>query len=445
MAKLKREIDLSDIILFGVGIIVGAGIYVLMGKAAGIVGNSLWISFLFAAFVSMFTGLSYAELSTMYPKEAAEYVYVKKASNDSFLAFLIGWLIIITGVVSAAAVSLGFAGYFNNLVLPLIFSGIGIEELSNLTNILIIPVALVLIGILSFINYWGIKESSKTNIVFTIASVSGLILIIALGFLFGNFNKNFFVGPENVFDFNLIFAATGLIFFAYIGFEDIVNLSEETKNPKRTIPRALIGAIVITSFLYVLTAITTLSLADYQELSSSEAPLALAASKTPLGINAYLILSVIALCATVNTVLIILIVGSRMIYGMSKERSLPKFLSKIHPKRHTPWIAIILIMIFSMIFVLLKNISLVASITSLTALLTFAAVNLSLIILRYTKPHFQRPFKTPLNIGRFPLFGFVGLLSCGFIIYHIIKFETNALLIGTAAVIIGAIVYKGRE
>ena len=186
--KLKRAINLFEVIFFGVGVIIGAGVYTLIGRAAGVAGNSLWISFLIAALASIFTGLSYAELSTMYPKNAAEYVYVKKASNSSFLAFIIGWMIIITAVVSVATVSLGFAGYFSELVVPYLIPNIT-SEIANMSSTLTIPIGFALVAILSIVNYMGIKESSWMNILFTSIEIIGLVIVIILGMFFGNFNN----------------------------------------------------------------------------------------------------------------------------------------------------------------------------------------------------------------------------------------------------------------
>ncbi len=419
--RLKRELGLFEVTAYGVGIIIGAGVYALIGSAAGLAGNMLWLAFVIGAAVSVFTGLSYAELSSMFPKEAAEYVYVKRAYGNDYMAFLLGWLIIFTGVVSITTVSLGFAGYFNSLF--------------NLGNpVLLIPVASILIALLSFVNFSGIKESSKMNILFTSMTILGLLIVIALGAdKIGTVDYT-----QNVGSFSGVFAAAALIFFAYIGFEDIVNVSEETKKARKIVPRALILAVIITTVLYVLTSVSVVSLASWQELSQTPAPLAYAVSKSFLGTNAQLIVSVIALFATAGTVLGILIVTSRMIYGMSNEKSLPKILSKIHKKTKTPYTAIIIVAISSMIFLFYGSIREVAEITSLGALATFTAVNLSLIWLRHTQPQIKRPFKVPLNIGKHSVLPFFGIISTLFMIT-----QFNLSLIGFAIIlfIVGTITY----
>jgi APA family basic amino acid/polyamine antiporter len=413
--SLKKEIGLFEATSYGVGIILGAGIYVLIGPAAGIAGNSVWISFIIGALISSFTGLSYAELSTMFPKAAAEYVYTKKAFKSELLAFLTGWLIIFTGAVSASTVALGFASYFKALFnYPVIFT------------------ALILIVLLSLVNFCGIEESSRANILFTAAEITGLLLVIFLGMSkFGRIN--YFETPS----ISGIFTAAALMFFAYLGFEDVANIAEETENPEKNLPRALILSVLITAMFYVLVALSTVSLADWMVLGGHDAPLAYAASKV-MGDTAFSVMSYIALFATANTVLIISIVGSRMIYGMAKGGALPLTLSKVHFKTRTPWMAILCIMSFSMFFTLLGDIKLVASITSFGVFITFALVNLSLIWLRYRKPELKRPFKAPINIGKFPVIAFLGLSSCALMVT---RFDLNTVLFGAFVIGLGIIVH----
>jgi APA family basic amino acid/polyamine antiporter len=413
---LQRSISLFEAVAYGIGIILGAGIYVLIGPATGLAGNSVWVSFIIGAIISSFTGLSYAELSTMFPKAAAEYVYVKRAFKNELLAFLTGWLIVFSGIVSMSAVALGFASYFTAIFsTPIIFT------------------ALFLIFLLSILNFFGIENSSRVNIIFTIIEIVGLLLVVFLGI--GKFGSvNYFEAPN----ISGIFAAAALMFFAYLGFEDIVNIAEETTKPEKTLPRALVLSIIITTIFYVLVALSVVSLANWQTIQSSDAPLSFVVS-TVLGESGFSVMSYIALFATANTVLITSIVGSRMIYGMANDGALPKILSKIHPKTKTPWIAISLMMIFSMIFIFIGDIELVANITSLGVFFTFALVNLSLIWLRYKKPDQKRPFKVPINIGRFPIVSFLGLLSS---IIMVTQFDFVVVIFGLLLMATGAIIYK---
>ncbi|MCW4039238.1 MAG: APC family permease [Candidatus Bathyarchaeota archaeon] len=414
--SLKQKIGLFGLTASGIGIILGAGIYAIIGEAARLAGPSVWLSFLLGAFISAFTGLSYAELSTSIPKAAAEYSYMQEATQNSLASFLVGWIIIITESVAAAAVAISFGGY-----------------LSGLFGTPKIVFALALLVGLSLLNYLGIELSNQINIVFTIIEVVGLLIIIALGIpLLGSMDYLSF--PQG---FNGILQGSALIFFAYIGFENIANLAEESKNPFKDMPRAIIVSIIFTSFIYVLVALSAVSLVDWRELSQSTSPLALAASKA-LGQSAFNLLSVIALFATANTVLILLIVCSRTIFGMAREGRLPKPLSNLSNKG-SPTPAIALSLGLAVAFSLLENLSLVVEITNLGTFITFTSVNLSAIILRVREPDKQIPFKTPFQIGKIPIIPLIGLLSSGLLITQLSQL---AIIIGGITILVGFSFYR---
>ncbi len=411
--KLKREVGLFGATLTGVGIILGAGIYVLIGKAAGLAGNAVWMSFLFAALLAALTGLSYAELSSMFPKAGAEYEYTRAAFNKR-LAFIIGWLIVLGGFISSATVALGFSGYFHGLFgTPIILTG------------------MILIIIMSFILFYGIKDSVWLGVLFTFIETGGLIFIIILGFPH--------IGSVNYFEFpslNGIFHAAALVFFAFIGFEEITKLSEETKKPEKNIPKALLLAIVITTIIYVLVAISSVSVLNWAVLGESTSPLADVASKS-LGPYAFLMLSVTALFSTFNTVLLVMLATSRIIYGMAKSYN--SRLSLIHSKRRTPWVAIGLTCLLSILFLFLGKIEFLANMTNFMIFLTFFIVNLSVIKLRYSKPDVDRKFKTPINIGKFPVIPLLGVFSCVFLLFNI---GLNVILYSVAVVVVGLFFYE---
>lgn len=404
--------------MYGIGMMLGAGIYVLIGEAAGTAGNTLWVSFIIGAIAAIFTGLSYAELSSMFPKSAAEFIYVKKAFNNEFLAFLVGWLIIFTSIVSAATISLGFGGYFAGLL--------GSD---------IVISAVILIITLSFISFYGIRESSWMNILFTIIEVGGLFLIIYVGFTFPSNNfVNYFESPSGI---SGIFLAVPLIFFAYTGFNNIVNIAEETKNPRRVLPKALLFSIAITTVIYILVSLTVIRVIDWQELGKSVAPLADVAGES-LGPVAYTLLVAIALFSTSNTVLISLVTGSRIIYGMSEQGSLPSFFSDIHYKTRTPWVATLIVMAATITFVFAGDMVTIANITVFSIIITFALVNASLIRLRYTEPDLDRLFKVPFSVGKFPVLPFLGLITS---LSGIILFEVSVLAIGITVIALGGLFY----
>jgi APA family basic amino acid/polyamine antiporter len=412
--ELKRVLGLWEVTLSGVGIILGAGIYALIGEAAGLAGNAVWMAFAISALVALFTGLSYAELSSMFPKASAEYEYTSQAFGRR-PAFVIGWLIIFSGAIGAATVALGFAGYFNALL--------GAPR---------IPSALVLVVILSGIIFVGIKQSAWVAIVFTFIEALGLVIIVTLGIsYFGSVDY-----LEMPFGFSGLFQASALIFFAFIGFEEIVKLSEEAIDPERTIPRALILAITASIVLYILVALSAVSVLGWQELSLSDAPFANIAYAA-LGKNAFFVLSIIALFSTTNTVLLMLLAASRIIYGMADSSSLPKVLGKVHPVTRTPWIAILVSMILCMGFVLLGDIAFVANVNNFTVFVTFITINAALIFLRYRKPEISKPFKVPLAIGRFPLLPFLGMVLN---IFMLTQLTPEVMAIGIGLTVVGILV-----
>lgn len=412
---LKRELGLLEAVLCGVGIILGAGVYVLIGQAAGMAGNAVWMSFLLAAFLAAFTGLSYAELSSLFPKSGAEYVYVRN-SMGRFIAFLVGWMIFISGIIGASAVSLGFAGYFKSLFgSPIVLT------------------AIALILIVSIINFVGVKQSALLAVVSSLIELAGLIIVIFIGLPYIG-SVDYFEIPE----ISGIFGAAALVFFAFIGFEDIVKLSEETRNPRKTIPKALLLAIAITTIVYISVAISVVGMMDWKMLGVSQAPLADAVAKG--GVPGWL-MPVIALFATGNTVLLLLLANSRIIYGMAKSNTLPRVLAAIHPRTRTPWVAIFSLMILSMLFVLAGDIKIVANLTNFAVFVTFIAINASVIILRY-KFRKKRQFKVPLNIGKFPVIPALGIAFCLFMLGNV---GIDILAYGTGLLVAGMIIYKFLE
>ena len=418
MSELKRHMGLFHLTMYGVGLILGAGIYVLIGEATAFAGNSVWISFLLGIIVAMFAGLSYAELTSLFPKAAAEYTFVKHAFKNNFLAFIIGWLTAITSMITAATVSLGFGGY-----------------LSQFVNLPITVSAILLIGILSVVNFIGIKESAWANTIFAIITAGGLILIIFLGMTFETTESiDYFEAPNGTTGIILAFV---LIFFAFIGFEDMANVAEEVKRPKKTLPRAIILSVIITGIIYILVSLSVVRVVNWEELGQSAAPLAAVAERS-LGIGGSITLSAIALFATASTVLITLVAGSRILYGMAYNKSLPLSLGKIHSKTKTPWIAVIGILITSIAFALIGDIVIVANITVFAVVITFAMINLSVIVLRYTEPDLKRSFKVPVNIRRFPI---LPLFGFGVTVYMAIQFEMEVMLVGLAIISAGALFY----
>jgi basic amino acid/polyamine antiporter, APA family len=395
--RLKRTLGLWKATIAGIGIILGAGIYAVIGVAAGSAGNALWIGFLIAGLVAGLSGLSYAELSSIFKRNAAEYDYVKKAFTKP-IAFIVAIMILFAAIFVASAVALAFGGYFQSI-----------------TGLSVFWVALGLLIVLTIINIKGIELSTTLNIVFTFIEAAGLVFIILLGLKhFGS--VNYFEMP---FGFSGVLQSTALVFFSFLGFESIVKLAEETKDPGKTIPKAILYSVAITTIVYVLVALSVVSIVDWKMLSTSLSPLADVAGSA-LGAYTFLIIAVVALFSTTNTVLMEMVTASRMIYGMAREKVLPKHWGLVNIKWQTPHYAILAVSFFSFIFLLFNNLERVASLANFFTFLTFAMVNLSVIVLRYTYKK-KRLFRVPVSIGKLPLLPLLGgLLSLGMLYYVVL-------------------------
>lgn len=400
MSELRRELGLFEALVYGVGLILGAGIYAILGEATGVTGGSIVLSFILAALIASLTGLSYAELSSLFPKAEGDYIFVHEAFDHEIFSDLTAFGRLSMGVISSAAVALAFSGY-----------------LSSFFAAPAIPIAILLVAMMTVINYWGIELSTKINIVFTAIEVAGLLIIIwVAGGAWGN--ADVLHAPNGTFG---VVHAAFLIFFAYLGFGSIVNLSEETDAASITIPRAIILSIAITTILYVLVGLSSVALVDWKVLGQSASPLAEVA-RAGWGPTGASVLAIIALFSTMNTVLILQISTSRLLYGVSKTeyRVFPALLSRIHPARQTPHYAVILVGIATLPFIFLGDIGIVAGLANLMLLIVFVLVNAALLKLRYQRPDLERGFRTPLNIGWISLTAIGGLLSSlGLIVFYL--------------------------
>lgn len=358
---LKRSLSLPLITLYGLGTIIGAGIYVLIGEVAGQAGLYAPIAFLLAAVIAAFTAFSYAELVSRFPRSAAEAVYVKAAFNSQSLAALTGWSVVLVGVVSSATIANGFVGYLGLF--------------ATLPDTLIIVLLVIGLGLLAA---WGISESVWVAATVTILEIGGLLLVLGLtGDSLAELPQRW---PELMPGFSMnawlgIMLGAFLAFFAFIGFEDMVNVAEEVKNPQRNLPLAIILALVLSSTLYILVAlVATLALVP-EKLAGSEAPLALLLehrgySSTGIGI--------ISLIAVVNGALIQIIMGSRMVYGMAQQHGAPALFAKVNGYTRTPVFATALITLLVLVMALWLPLVTLAKLTSYITLLIFAAINLAL-------------------------------------------------------------------
>lgn len=426
MVELKRALGLFEATMLGIGLILGAGIYVVIGRTAEHAMNAIWASILIAGAIAFLTGLSYAELSSLFPRASSSYFYVKKGLRREILAFLVGWLIFFEAACGASTASVGFSSYFLSLL--------GIKSKAWL-----LIVSLSLIALLSFLNYLGIEESAKLAILFTFFEALGLILIIALGFLFGS-QPNYFQFP----DFFSLMNGAALIFFAYVGFELMAATSEETKEARKTMPKAIILALLITGVLYLLVGLSVVRLLPWQNLAKSHAPLADAASKV-LGQFGWFLIAFIALFATSNTVLGFLVTSSRISYGMAKDGMIWGALGKVG-KRRTPTNAILLAALVASFQVLLAGLSketyavidVVAKASNLGALVAFIFVNLSLVALR--RNGVRGGFSIPFSLFGFPLLPLIASLLCITTIF--ISFHEFSVWIGLLSIMVLGLIFR---
>lgn len=353
---LVRRLGLPSATLAGLGVILGSGIYVLVGVAAGEAGNAVWLSFLVAAVAAGLTGLSYARLGRLRPKNAPEFQYLDMAFGRR-PAFLAGWLVLWATVISTAAVALGFAGYLYHLLdVPILLGAIGLVLASSLVAFL------------------GIGESMLLAIMLTVPTVAGLLVIIVIGLPhLGDMDP-----LEMPVGISGVVSAASLVFFAYLGFEGMANLSEEMRNPERDLPRAIILALGISTLLYILVSLAAVSVLGWRGLSQTPAPLAAVAAQV-FGARADLAISLMSLAATSSTALILLLTASRAMWAMSCAGALPMTFCVIGKNHRTPWLTIILVTVFASLFAAFRNIGEVAEFTNFAVLLAFAGVNASAI------------------------------------------------------------------
>ncbi len=364
---LQRRLGLALLVLYGTGITVGAGIYVLIGVVAGHAGIFAPWSFVVAAAVMALTVASYAELSTRFPVSAGEAAYVRAAFQSRAFATAIGLLTVVTGVVSSAAVTVGSAGYIRQFVdLP--------QD----------SIVVMLVLALGAVAAWGILESVVLASLFTLIEVGGLLTVVVAG-IHADLPIAATIAhlpPLNATALSGIGFGSLLAFFAFIGFEDLANVVEEAKVPHRDIPRAMVLTLGISTILYVLVAAVAISAVSVERLSSSSAPLSLVFREVA-GINPATI-SAIAIVATLNTILAQMTMAARVIYGLAREGELPAIFARVHPRTGTPLVATGCIAALVVPLALFVSLTPLAESTSLATLALFALVNLALLRLRYS-------------------------------------------------------------
>jgi len=408
--ELRRVMGPKLLLLFIVGDILGTGVYALTGKVAAEVGGAAWVPFLVAFGIAMITAFSYLELVTKYPQAAGAALYTHKAFGVHFLTFIVAFTVMCSGITSASTASRAFA---SNLA-----KGFGLD--SDNTS-LIMVLSLAFMAVVALVNLRGVAESVKANIVLTLVELSGLLLVILVGFFALTAGKTdfsrtmVFESPSDKSAFLAVTAATALAFFAMVGFEDSVNMAEETHDPVRTFPKMMITGIGVTGVIYILVALFSVAIVPVGELGKSETPLVTVVETAAPSVPIDTLLPFISMFAVANSALINMLMASRLLYGMARQEVLPPLLGKVHPTRQTPWAAIAFttLLAFGLIFYVsgasTSATETLGGTTSLLLLGVFTIVNICVLVLRKDvkdRPHFVAPTLLPV----------LGALLCAFFV-----------------------------
>ena len=418
---LVRVMGPKLLLLFIVGDILGTGVYALTGAVAGEVGGAAWAPFLVAFLVATITAFSYLELVTRYPQAAGAALYTHKAFGIHFITFLVAFTVMCSGITSASTASNAFAGFLRD--------GLGKTDDWPAGSGPILIIALLFMAGVAAINFRGVGESVKANVVLTLVELSGLLLVIFIGlyaFTQGGDNVDFsrvtvFDSPSDKSTFFAITAATSLAFFAMVGFEDSVNMAEECQDPIRDFPRMMLTGLGITGTIYVLVSITAVALVPVGTLANPEEGSALvqvvAAGAPDFPFDK--VFPWIGMFAVANSALINMLMASRLLYGMANQDVLPRVFGKVHPTRRTPWVSIIFttLISFGLITYVVRatgseggasNVALLGGTTALLLLCVFTVVNVALIALR-RHPVDHKHFTTPTVLP------YIGAVTCAFL------------------------------
>ncbi len=422
--KLDPVLGPIALIFYGIGIIIGAGIYSVVGVAAGLAQEGLWLSFLAGALVAFLTALSYAEMTAAFPAAGAAYIYLNRAfPKMEWAGFLVGLIVLMGGAATATTVAVSFGGYLKLFIdMPIILS------------------AFVLLALSTALNIWGLRQSSAVNIVLTLVEIGGLVLVIAAGLTHADSSTPFTQPLQTASPLQPgIMAASAVLFFVYLGFEELANLAEEARKPERDLPLAIFASLGITTILYVLVALSLVTLAQPSALAKSEAPLVLAVSQAWPGSGNFL--GAIALFATANTVLVTLVATSRMAFSMGRDKEIPALFANLLSSRHTPYVAALFAFATACMLLPIGSIKILAELSSFAALAAFLGVNISLIALRYRLPGHRRPFRVPFSVGRLPL---LPLLAIAAIIFLMAYFDWRIYAAGAITIIASLLIFAFR-
>lgn len=425
---LKQTVGVTQMALYAVGAMLGAGIYGLIGQAAGISGNAVWMAFIVAGIAALLTALTYASLGSRYPRAGGSAYIAERAFASPKMGFIVGLCLACAAIIGVPTMAQVFARNF--------------AELFQLGDHMIPFVAEGFLIALALIIFRGIQETMWLNILCCIIEAGGLLFVIATGFSHWG-DVNYLEIPEQAATvipgipaiIVAVMGSTMLTFFAFNGFEDVLNIAEETKNPQRTLPLGLMIAMGIVSVLYIAVAITVVSVVPWHQLASSRSPLTDVIRVTAPHLPAHLF-TVIALFSVTNTILIGYVTVSRLIYGMSRQNLLPAILGRVHGKRRTPHIAVFVLLLCFTPFAIYGRIDQLAAASTILFLSVFAMMNISLVML-------QRRDSTKGLFEIHPVFPIMGAIVCTtLVIARVVTGEWTAPVIAAGMAVGVAVVYE---
>ena len=471
--EMKRALSATNLTTLGIGAVIGAGIFVLTGQAAAqYAGPAIVISFLISGLACLFAGLCYAEFASMIPISGSAYTYAYSTLGE-FIAWIIGWDLILEYLFAASTVSVGWSGYVvsflkdfginippqftaaystvlvnipdlgwkpitDQLTASLASSGVLIANLPHITAVLNLP-AMFIVALITILLIIGIKESASFNNIMVMIKVFVIVLFIGIGFFFVHkANWHPFI-PENTgvwghFGWSGILRGSAVIFFAYIGFDAVSTAAQEAKNPQRDMPIGILGSLGISTVLYILVAIVLTGIVSYTFLNVAD-PIAVGVNEMGAGLFWLRPIIKIAAIAGLSSVILVMMLGQpRIFYAMSKDGLLPAKFSKIHPRFKTPYYSTVITGVVALILAGILPINILGELVSIGTLLAFAIVCVGILVLRYKRPELKRPFKTPLV----PLVPILGAGICLLQMYSL-PFDTWLRLIIWMA--IGIIIY----
>ena len=397
---LKRSISLPMIVLYGLGTIVGGGVYALTGKVAGVSGLLAPLAFFVAALLAAFSAFSLAELSSRFPKAAGEAVFVKEGLRNPLLATIVGLLVIASGIISTSALSHAFAEQFGTL-----FSA---------SHLIILILFICGIGLIAAI---GVNISVGTAVIITLIEVGGLVAVIWTGWhQIPTLKYEWYVSGSDLsfVTISAIGAGAVLAFYAFIGFEDMVNMAEEVKSPQRNMPRAIITTMVFAAIIYVAVSLVAISTIPPEQLAKAGAPLKAVYESNTLHDGRFL--TWVGMVAILNGALVQVVMAARVFYGLAQQGSLPDIFAKIHPTTQTPLFSTLLVTLIILVVAVTGGLTELARLTSLILLSVFALVNLALLRLKARDP---KPHGVTTVPGFVPLIGF--LISAGFVVSELMR------------------------